>query len=348
MEGTTNKFDAELLKYLITAQSEATPIEELITIDESTFAINGGLSLVTGMPKGGKTTALRVMIETAFMEEIKEGYQNIGIRSKFQPDKSLIYINTEMTDADMIKFRNSITRALGREDLPENIYIFHLLTLFPRERVKLIEKIIQQAENASIVLIDGLADLVTSVNEEKDCNEVIQLLQNYAVNYKVGIIGVIHENRGNKQTRGHLGQQAERKCVGAISVAKNREKKIFELTATMTRHTDDFDKIIYRYNEKGRLERLDKTSPIVRAYSQETEEVEFARTIFADDLTLPDKVLRERLRKHFKDTEPNTMPTAISNKVTRKIEKFLHTNIIGDAGNMSYKLMFFLEQIEST
>ena len=338
MEQIHNKFDNDLYKFLITANTISQPIEPIITIDDSIFCIKGGLSLVTGMPKGGKTTVLRVMIETGMMSELVENYDNIGITTVNMPTQSILYFNTEMTDADMTKLRDSICRAIRVPRMPENLYIFHFLTPSPKQRLQMIEKAIEQSKNAGLVFIDGLADLVSSVNEEKECNEVVQAIQNLAVKYKVGIVSVIHENRGNKQTRGHLGQQAERKCIAAISVAKKRDKKCFEISSSMSRHSEDFDTIFYHYNENKRLERLDNSSVKVKEFAQDSENLNLAQMLFDADTEILDKELRTRMRKHFKVVEPNLLPSALNNRITRKIDMLLTSNIILPAEGKKFKI----------
>lgn len=321
-------FDEELQKFLITSKTEAKEIEPVITISDSVFAIKGGLSMITGLPKGGKTTVVKIMVETAYMDSIYNGYDCLNIRTVHEPDKSVIYVNTEMTDADMVKFRNQICKHLQVDTMPETFHIFHFLTLSPQKRMQLIEKAVEQAGNANLLLIDGYADLVGSVNEEKECNDVVQKLQNIAQKYQIAVVGVIHENRGNQNTRGHIGQQLERKCVSSISVKKIREKKLFEIKSNMTRHSEDFEPIHYHYNSEGRLQLISEAMKEVVKYDKKKEEIEFCKLLFGLDKELKDTDLRERLRKFYKEETPDIKHNALTNKITRTIDKWFRENLV--------------------
>lgn len=323
-----NHFDEELQKFLITSKTEAKEIEPLITIGESIFSIRGGLSMITGLPKGGKTTVTKIMIETAFMDGIYNGYDCLNIRTMYQPDKSIIYVNTEMTDADMVKFRNQVCKHLQVDTMPETFHIFHLLTVSPSRRMQLIEKAVEQAGNANLLIIDGYADLVASVNEEKECNDVVQRLQNIAQKHNIGIVGVIHENRGNQNTRGHIGQQLERKCVSSISVKKIREKKLFEIKSNMSRHSEDFEAIHYHYNSEGRLQLISEALKEVVKYDKKKEEIEFCKLVFGIDKELKNTEVRERLRNHFKKEVPDIKHNTLTNKVTRTLDKWFTDNFV--------------------
>lgn len=350
MEGNNHSKFGDLDKYLITSRTKAEPIEPLISIESTIYATRGGVSLLTGVQKSGKTTAIKIMIETAFMPQIYDGYDNLGIRSVVKNEKSIIYINTEMTNSDMVAFRDKICKNLQTETLPENLHLFHFLTLSPKERVKLLEQVLERSENAHLVFIDGLADLVNSVNDESECNTIIQTLQNLASNYNVSIIGVIHENRGNKNSRGHLGQQAERKCIASISVSKNRAKKFFTITSTLNRHSEDFEDINYHYNETGRLERIDKENEKVKTSSELKESIDLAMEIFNDDKILTEKELKVRLKEYFIPTiESDTKQgkeNAARNKATRTVEKWLKS-IMTTEGAGSFKLHENIEDLKN-
>ncbi|WP_394996734.1 AAA family ATPase [Emticicia sp.] len=338
----------DLDKYLITSRTQAEPVEPLIYIENTIYATKGGISLLTGVQKSGKTTAIKIMIETAFMQQVYDGYDNLGICSVVKNDKSVIYINTEMTNSDMVAFRDKICKNLQLPELPHNLHLFHFLTPSPKERIKLLDQVLERSKDAHLVFIDGLADLVHSVNDEAECNLIIQFLQNLASNYNVAIIGVIHENRGNKNSRGHLGQQAERKCIASVSVSKNKAKKFFAITSSLNRHSEDFEDINYHYNEHSRLERIDSTNEKVKSSNELSESIELARIMFDNDETLTDKELKGRLKNHFiptieSDTK-NGKDNAARNKAQRTVTKWL-ASIMKITGEGKYKLFDNLENL---
>ena len=79
--------------------------------------------------------------------------------------------------------------------------------------------------NNGLVLIDGVADLVSDVNDIKDGNECVRTLMRLSVEYDCHIMTVIHSNYGSDKATGHLGSTLYKKCETAISLEKSTTHK---------------------------------------------------------------------------------------------------------------------------
>jgi len=82
-----------------------------------------------------------------------------------------------------------------------------------------IDKAAQREGGVHSIWIDGIGDIVTSVNDEAECNERVAWLHSLAIKYECSIWSVIHVNpnqKGGTKTRGHLGSQLERKAENIL------------------------------------------------------------------------------------------------------------------------------------
>jgi len=75
------------------------------------------------------------------------------------------------------------------------------------------------------VIIDGVADLCTDVNNPVEANQLVAELQALALEFNCPVIVVLHENAGhdNGKARGHLGSQLERKAESNLRLKKSGE-----------------------------------------------------------------------------------------------------------------------------
>jgi hypothetical protein len=103
-----------------------------------------------------------------------------------------------------------------------------------RQLTTIVFTIEEWSRRASIhsIWIDGIGDLVTSVNEEKEANEMLARIRNLAIQAQAGIICSLHLNPGTNKTRGHIGSELERKAQSILVLAANDDGLV---TVTMSK-----------------------------------------------------------------------------------------------------------------
>jgi hypothetical protein len=87
----------------------------------------------------------------------------------------------------------------------------------------------EKKEHGSIdaVVIDGVADLCASPNDEAESLELISRLHALAQEYATPIFCVLHENPfGEGKTRGHLGSELNRKAFANLRIEKDAETSV--------------------------------------------------------------------------------------------------------------------------
>ena len=100
--------------------------------------------------------------------------------------------------------------------------------------------------------MDGGADFILSVNDEKEANEIIQYFIHMSITYQCPVIVVIHLNPGSDKERGHLGSEIQRKCYGLITIKKEGDISVAEPKLLRKAGSNEMPRICYAYNkEKG-------------------------------------------------------------------------------------------------
>jgi hypothetical protein len=98
----------------------------------------------------------------------------------------------------------------------------------------------QDKGSIDLVVIDGVADLCVSPNDEAEALELVSQLHALAQEYHCAIFCVLHENPGaeNGKTRGHLGSELNRKAFANLRIDKDTTTSVSTLYGTDMRKRD--------------------------------------------------------------------------------------------------------------
>jgi hypothetical protein len=176
----------------------------------------GNFSFVQAPPKSFKTyfaslcTAAYLNGTTDFTGDML-GHRN---------GKAAIHFDTEQS-----KFHSQMVfkRALNMSG-DEHYRDYHTFALRPidyKDRVDFIEYYlhkVSQKQEIGFVIIDGLADLVSDVNQLDECNACVQKVMEWTFKYRCHIMTVIHSNYGSEKPTGHLGSALEKKTESQIKL----------------------------------------------------------------------------------------------------------------------------------
>jgi hypothetical protein len=128
---------------------------------------------------------------------------------------------------------------LGLDTQAENYKVFGLRPYSPKERIQIIQNVIGQYESQGIqlIVIDGISDLVNSINELEECTKVVSLLLKWSQELNCHIVCVLHENPGSDKLRGHLGTEVTNKAESTLGVEK-RDNRVSIVSGKFTRNGD--------------------------------------------------------------------------------------------------------------
>ena len=128
------------------------------------------------------------------------------------------------TIADYKNVRKAVKRAY-LDDKPDFFHAYHLSEQSRKERLDIIRTALDmnfhQHRGIQLVVIDGVADLVRSANDELESVDVIDELYRLAGFYHCCIVCVLHFVPNGIKLRGHIGSELQRKAAGILSIEKD-------------------------------------------------------------------------------------------------------------------------------
>ncbi len=216
-----NEPTKELLKMAAEAEIDLSkPLmspQRVLTIDGETVLNLGDFSMTIGKAKSRKT-----FLNTLLMAVLVGNMSNGRIRSFLPVDKLVVVsIDTEQGKYHAQQSAKRIQQLIKVND-PPNFKAYSLRKFTPQQRLKLIEFIIYNTPNLGVVFIDGIRDLITSINDEEQATMITSKLMKWTEELDIHINCTLHMNKGDNNARGHLGTEMLNKSLTTISVTKDK------------------------------------------------------------------------------------------------------------------------------
>jgi predicted ATP-dependent serine protease len=183
---------------------------------EAILGTLGDFGLVIGKAKSRKSFFISIAVSTAL------GYDSILGRFKsYLPHNKneVIYFDTEQSKYYVQKAVKRICIQVNQPE-PKNLHAFHLRSLSPSERLKFIEAEIYNNDKIGFVVIDGIKDLINSINDESEATMIASKLLKWTEERNIYIVTVLHQNKSDNNARGHIGTELINKAQTVLSVTK--------------------------------------------------------------------------------------------------------------------------------
>lgn len=180
----------------------------------------GDFSLVIGKAKSKKTFCISMFLASM----AKNGLTQERIKGDLHPDKNrVIFFDTEQSEYYVQKVFHRVCEILG--STPDNFDAYCLRKFTPGERLQLIDTAIQSIPDLGFVAIDGIRDLVTSINDEEEATKIASYILKWTQEKQIHIIAALHQNKGDLNARGHLGTELVNKAQTVLSVSRDPNNK---------------------------------------------------------------------------------------------------------------------------
>lgn len=277
--------------------------------DHYIFGTLGNFSLIQGKAKSRKSYFLSMLMGAAISDFDVCGHVRGHVR-----DRLNIYIDTEQGDWHASKSKHRI-QTIGGLDPRQNYdnfkhYRFRGL-LTNKERMKLTDYIMQTHDNLGLVVIDGIVDLASKgVNDEEEATAIASKLLEWTEKKSCHISVVLHENKNDRNAKGHLGSLLVQKAETTISLQKSADVVgASEITPEYTRNMEfppmimkvhGFDEIELTLNEPEDpiAERIWTSDDYHRLLDQisgksKTDAAKFIRDIEGVTKRMAEKVINE-------------------------------------------------------
>ncbi len=206
------------------------PVESecVVMANEVPVASCDNLVCVSGGEGTGKSHLISALLAGALLtKDVNPAIDTLGFKVLPNTKKyAVLHFDTEQSEQQL--FKNLITakkRAGIAGDMPDFYHSYYLTPYKREKRLRFIVNMISLAYllygGIHMVVIDGIADLIVSANDEKKSNDIVELLYKLASSYHTCIICVLHYVPGSTKLRGHLGSELQRKAATIISVEKD-------------------------------------------------------------------------------------------------------------------------------
>jgi len=186
------------------------------------FGSFGNFSAIVGASKS-KKTFFKSLIVSSFIGGESRNYSTT-IKGHKQTNCVVLDIDTEQGDWHA---QNVFKRIEKMTNLDYANYKPYALRRYNhKERIEIIEYLIYESEfkdNIGLVCIDGLADLVSDVNNLEECNEIVQKVMKWTDEKKFHLVTIIHQNSFSQKATGHLGSAILKKAETICNLASTDE-----------------------------------------------------------------------------------------------------------------------------
>lgn len=254
---TLEDFDA----LRITKEKDFPATPPTITIGGARVAAPANITPVTAESKGGKTALGSVLVAGAISKDgLIDGFSDIEVVPNIE-GRAVIHIDTEQSESDQQYNLVTALRRAGFETTPDYYLSYNIGTLPLAEYQTFTSEVFRLANDKfhgiHLVVIDGVADYIQSVNDEAEANNIILYFRQLAQDYHCPIVLVVHlnENAGkNNDTmpRGHLGRQAVRKGYCQLNITKNGDISTLQVLRARKAGTANTPLVSFSYNvERG-------------------------------------------------------------------------------------------------
>jgi hypothetical protein len=207
----------------------------------------GNFSLIIGKAKAKKSFYIGIAIACALSLDVILGRFKSSLPAE---QNEVLYIDTEQGKHHVQISVKRICEQVGIKE-PKNLHAYHLRSLSPAERFRFIENEIYLNPKIGMVVIDGIKDLVTSINDDREATMITTALLKWTEERNIHIITVLHQNKGDNNARGHIGTELINKAETVLSVTVLENDKGVSLVEPQQCRNREPESFAFRINENG-------------------------------------------------------------------------------------------------
>ena len=212
------------------------------------FATEASIIEIDGMSKSRKSTMSQIMTAATLREDKR--YMNVYSNI---PDGKVLYFDTEQTKDEFTIFQ----RTLGRmcfwdpdRPQPERYSAFHLRPYSQAVRMAMIKHAFELYENLSLVVIDGMADVLEDSNDNKESLALVTLITQLCDLAGATLITNIHTVKAGNTSTGMLGGYLDKKASAHFRARKNEFQET-ELSPVHIRGAGMFKSFVFTHCAYG-------------------------------------------------------------------------------------------------
>ena len=231
----------------VTPKTPLTPMEHLFLMYGKPCFFRGELTAHCGKAKSGKTLFLSILMACTMKDKV------LALERSIQPLR-VLWIDTEQSKQSTQDIQiNRIMPLAGLSDLcDDQFFAYNLRGLGYEMRRKLVELAIRKVQ-PDLVIIDGIKDLVTDINDAVQATLLMEQLMTLAQTFKCCIVNVLHQNKSeaDHNMRGSIGTELTNKAFEVFQCEYIEESDTFKVKHALSRKHRIRKKLYYRLNDDG-------------------------------------------------------------------------------------------------
>ena len=228
---------------------------EILWVNGSTIGTLGNFSASTGKAKSKKTFNISAIVAAALKND-----EVLKYSAYLPPNKrKILYVDTEQSKYHCHKVMERILRLAGLPtDKDRDDFVFIVLReQTPDKRKQIIGYMLENMPDVGLLIIDGIRDLMYDINSPSESTDLINLLMRWSSGYNLHIHTVLHLNKGDDNTRGHIGTELNNKAETVLQITKSTQDGNISEVKAMHIRDREFDPFAFRINGEALPELLD-------------------------------------------------------------------------------------------
>ena len=189
------------------------PREYIFKVKGINTISKGDLHLIQAQAKHGKSTLVTILVAVCRCGQLGP------VEYALDHPAKVVVFDTEQFESDSHS-QLKMMHELGEDDNGSEIMMFNLRKFGFAERTAFIKQSIMR-EKPTLVIIDGIRDLIPDINDSVGCPMLVQELMQLASGVGCAIICVLHNNQSDGKARGWIGTELINKCGYSFEVEKD-------------------------------------------------------------------------------------------------------------------------------
>ena len=212
-----------------------------------------------GKPKGKKTFNVSAMTAAAMTSSTILNY-----RGNMPPNQNgILYFDTEQSTYHAFRVFKRIARLTRKSnhEIKERIKYFALRKYSVEDRIGMIDHMIRNTPTIGLVIIDGIRDLMRDINNPREATLIVNYLMKWTEEFNLHIHTVIHQNKGDKNARGHIGTEINNKSETVLRVGKDKNDEAISTVEAVYIRVVSFPSFAFRINSEALPELIKDYAP---------------------------------------------------------------------------------------
>ena len=225
-------------------QDPPPPDETCMAIGDIPIAARGNLTVIQGKSKVGKSAVISAILGAAQRGNRTLTGDTICIEWAGESSGAIVHIDTEQSRADWHALVCRGVLRSGAGQASTRLVSLPLIPFTRAQRLTILRLALAKEQGLKgkidAVVIDGIADLCSSPNDEAEALDLVGTCMALAQEFHCPVFCVLHENPGSEigKTRGHLGSELNRKAFANIRIEKDTETSISTIYGSEMRKRD--------------------------------------------------------------------------------------------------------------